>query len=366
MKTTQRSRFRDVLLLCAGVITLGAVGGMVLRVAAIARFWDFQVFYESASAALRGVSFYTTYGPEHLPYWYFPWLAWFFIPLALLPFAAAKTIYLAVSLASAGLVVMALGRHFNPHLPLAQQLMILAMSLFMSMLLFIAGQMDFILVGVITALILLLYAHKPFAAGLLFPILLFKPHVLAVFLPFVLLRGGRAFRLTAIGSTIFLGAIAFFVTPSWPTEMLRMVQEYGGRSDNYWNFITLAQLLGSQENWSGTANLPLTVTLLLSGLAVCWRFRRLPLVPFLALTLAASMLCAPRAYTYNLPVLMPPLLWITVNRPIWGTLLWLAAAGTALASNWSTGSYLIVMVVFGLAILEATRMPMKTGTLESA
>jgi hypothetical protein len=364
MKAARRFGLKGILSLCAAAISLGAVGGMVLRVATSLGFWDFEVFHSSASAALHGANFYVTYGTEHLPFWYFPWLAWFFIPLAVFPYPIAKVIYLALSLVSAGLVVRLLGRHFNPRLSLAMQLFILSMSLLMSMLLFIAGQMDYILVGVITAVILLLDRRKPVAAGLLFPILLIKPHVLAVFLPFLLLRGGRQFRLAAAASVGFLSVIAFILIPNWPSEMARMLMQYGGRSDNYWNFITLPQLLGSQENWSGTANLPVTIGLLLLGLLVSWRFRRLPLVPFLALTLAASMLGAPRAYTYNLPILIPPMLWISVNRPLWGTLLWLCAGAGALAFNWSTGSYVIVMAVFALTVLEARRMKLESERTE--
>jgi hypothetical protein len=319
-------------------------------------FWDFNVFYSSARSALQGLNFYATYGAERLPYWYFPWLAWFYIPFAVLPYSIAKALYLACSLASAGLVIQVLGRYFNPRLSLALQLFITAMSLLMSMLLFIAGQMDFILVAAITAMILLLDRGKAWVAGALFPILLFKPHLVTVFLVFALFRGGRAFRLAALGSTAILGAGAFILVPNWPAEMARMLSEYGGRSDNYWNFMTLPQLLGSPENWSGTANLPVTVGLFLIGLLVSWKFRQLPLVPFLALTLSASMLCAPRAYTYNLPVLIPPMLWISVNRRLWGTLLWLASGFVAMASNWSTGGYLIVMAVFVMAVLEARRM----------
>jgi hypothetical protein len=355
MKASTQYGAREILFLCFAAVSLGAVVGMVLRVSASLGFWDFNVFYSSAAAALHGSNFYTTYGAENLPYWYFPWLAWFFTPLALLPYPIAKILYLGLTLISAAAVVWVLSMHFNPRTSLALQLFILSMSLLMTMLLFIAGQMDFILAGVITATMLLLRGNRPIAAGLLFPILLFKPHVLGVFLPFLFLRGGRRYRITVLTSLVVLSIAAFLAIPNWPGEMIRMLRTYGGRADNYWNFITLPQLLGSQENWSGTAHLPVSLGLFVIGLLIAWRFRRLPLVPFLALTLAASMLCAPRAYTYNLPILMPPMIWISANRPLWGTLLWLGAGIAALASNWSTGAYLIVTVVFILAILEARR-----------
>src|SRR5512142_3249343 len=62
----------------------------VLYTISPSEFWDFNVFYSSAQAALRGQSIYQVYGQFDLPYWYFPWVAWFFIPLAILPFEIAK------------------------------------------------------------------------------------------------------------------------------------------------------------------------------------------------------------------------------------------------------------------------------------
>jgi hypothetical protein len=356
LKLPTNARLNSFLYLGGASVSLAAVCALLYLAVRINGFWDFNVFYSSARSALQGLNFYATYGAERLPYWYFPWLAWFYIPFALLPYSIAKALYLICSLASAGIVIHVLGRFFHPRLTLALQLFITAMSLLMSMLLFIAGQMDFILLAVVTAVILLLDRGKPWLSGAFFPVLLFKPHLVTVFLVFALWRGGRAFRLAALLSTAILAAVAFILLPNWPAEMARMLSQYGGRSDNYWNFITLPQLLGSQENWSGTANLPVTLGLFALGLLVCWRFRRLPIVPFLAMTLSASMLCAPRAYTYNLPLLIPPMLWISVNRRLWGPLLWLIGGVVAMASNWSTGAYLIVVLVFALAALEARRM----------
>jgi hypothetical protein len=266
--------------------------------------------------------------------------------------------YLLGTALGAALVIRNLGRRFNPRVTLAMQLFSAAMAIFMSMLLFIAGQMDFMLVAVAAGTMILLEDRKPAIAGLLFPILLFKPHLLSLFLPFLFIRGGSRFAATAIGSFAALAGLAFVVVPGWPGEMTRMLTTYGTRADNFWNFMTLPQLLGLRENWSGTANLPITSLLWALGAGVAWRYRRLPTLPLLALTLASSMLCAPRAYSYNLPLLIPPMLWVAAKPPMKGAVMWLGAgvAGmAALVVNVSAGAYLIVVAVFVMAVLEAGR-----------
>jgi hypothetical protein len=363
-------RKRNVLLLGAAAASLAAAVSVAFLFAVTQGFWDFDVFYSSGQHVLHGTSFYRTFGDTELPYWYFPWLAWFFTPLAALPHSSAKAMYLLGTALGAAFVIRNLGRRFNPRVTPAMQLFSAAMAIFMSMLLFIAGQMDFILVAVAAGAMILLEDRKPAIAGLLFPILLFKPHLLSVFLPFLFIRGGSWFAATAIGSFAALASLAFVIVPSWPGEMTRMLTTYGTRVDNLWNFMTLPQLLGLRENWSGTANLPITALLWAIGAGVAWRYRRLPTLPLLALTLAASMFCAPRAYSYNLPLLIPPMLWVAAKPPLRAAVMWLGAgmAGmTALVVGVSAGAYLIVMAVFVLAVLEARRMDVASeGSVQAA
>ncbi len=54
---------------------------------------DFDVFYGAASAALAGKSIYIIVGQYHLPFWYPPWTAWFYVPYAIWPKHTALLLY---------------------------------------------------------------------------------------------------------------------------------------------------------------------------------------------------------------------------------------------------------------------------------
>ncbi|MBK8419303.1 MAG: DUF2029 domain-containing protein [Anaerolineales bacterium] len=225
-----------------------------------------------------------------------------------------KIIYTCVTFISILFIIYSTSRHFNNQISFASQMLIAAMAMLMCWLLFRAGQVDFILAAIIIAAIFLMDKKQNFQAGLLFPIFLFKPHLLIIFIPFAILRGGKSFLISASLSVLMLSLIAFIQIPNWPHEMIRMLNASGLRTDNLWGFTTLSELIGREENWSGTANLPITIILLFLTTIIVWKNRYLPTAPFLALTLSASMLCAPRAYSYNFPFLIPALTWVTSEK----------------------------------------------------
>lgn len=320
-------------------------------------FLDFHVFYSSAQMALQGNNIYRTYSLIRLPYWYFPWVSWFFIPLTVFPFEIAKIIYILITFLSIFFIIHFTGRYFNQQLSFANQTLITSMSMLMCWLLFRVGQMDFILAALITATIFLIDKKQNFQAGLFFPIFLFKPHLLIVFIPFAILRGGKRFLISAAISMLIITVVAFILIPNWPVEMMRMLNESGRRTDNNrWGFTTFAALIGREENWSGTGNLPITIILILLAYFIIWKNQHLPTVPFLAYALSVSLLCAPRAYSYNFPFLIPSLLWLSAEKTAITTLLWLSVGIIALATNFSTEAYLIVMATCLLSFLKARKL----------
>lgn len=320
-------------------------------------FWDFNVFYSSAQTALRGENIYRTYGQNDFPYWYFPWVSWLFIPLVIFPFQTAKIVHIFITLVSVFFVVHSLGRYFNAQLSFAKETFIMAMSLLMCWLLFRVGQVDFILIAIITAAIFLIDKKKNVQAGFLFPIFLFKPHLVVLFLPFVFLKGGKKFFFSATISVLFLSLAAFVFMPNWPSDMLSMLAHNGQRVDNSkWDFTTFAEFIGRAENWSGTANIPITIILILLSFIVLWKSRHLPTVSFLAFTLLASVLCAPRAYSYNFPFLLPALLWLSVEKTNQTILFWAGIGVLSVLTGFSTGAYLIVVLTFLLAIWKSHKV----------
>lgn len=351
-----KTGIKQILYISFSISSLLLVFWFILYTMIYSELWDFNVFYSSAQVALQGENIYRTYGNFHLPYWYFPWVSWFFIPLTFFSFETAKIIYTLITFLSAFIIINIFGRYFNAHLSIANQMLIAAMSFLMCWLLFRVGQIDFILAALITATIFLIDKKKNIQAGLLFPIFLFKPHLLIIFIPFAILRGGKKFVLTASLSLLLVSLVAFILIPNWPTEMLRMLNESGQRTDNNWGFTTFSALIGREENWSGTENLPITIIMMLLAFITVWKNQHLPTIPLLALALSASLLCAPRAYSYNFPFLIPALLWLSVEKTAPTALLWISLGILSFAANFSTGAYLIVIATFALSFLKAHKL----------
>lgn len=328
---------------------------------------DFRVFYDSAKAALNGRTIYSTYGPINLPYWYFPWLAWFYIPLAFFSREIAYAIYITVSLLCALFSVYFLAMKMAPQTNLSQRIFALCMSLLLCWLLFRVGQMDFILLALAVLTISLIETQRPFLASLSTPVLLFKPHLFLLFFPYAALKGGRRFFASASLLTLVLVIISFILVPDWPSRMVQLLGASGQRTDNNWNFTTLPTLLGSQENWSGTANVPFTVALILAGLVALWMIRSLDTFPFLSLALAGSLFCAPRAYSYNFPLLIPAMIWLSadLSKPLF-LLFWSAAGIVPFLFRFSTGTYIIVLAVFIMGIIKALVQQKATNASELA
>lgn len=321
--------------------------------------WDLNVFYSSAQTALHGGNIYQVYGSLHLPYWYFPWVAWLFIPLALFSFNTAKVLYIILTICSLVFIQFAVLNSLSIKFNLYFQAFFIAISAWMCWLLFHVGQIDFLLAGITVICILLIAKKKYLTAGFLFPLLLVKPHLLTIFIPYTFLRGGKKYFLTAILSLSIMLAISFFIQPTWLKDMIHILQSNGGRTDNYWDFTILSEFIGLQENWSGTNNLFLFFAQFIIANFILWKNRHLQVLPFLSLALTASLFCAPRAYSYNFPFLIPSLLWLSDNKPINVVLLWALIGIVSLATQFSTGSYLIVLGIFALSVTKANHFSYK-------
>jgi len=343
---------QTALLTSASLLGIAYIGITLLK----SEGYDFDVFFFSARNVIQGQSVYDIYGPIQLPYWYFPWLAWFFTPLALFSWNIAYVIYMAISVLCAGIVINILYQKMAPHTSLSERLLAFSMSLTLCWLLFRVGQMDFILLAVAVLMIQLVDTSRSHLAGLFVPILLFKPHLFLLFFVYLALKGGKPLIVSTAVVTILFIIISFVFTPDWHLQMLDMLKNSGQRTDHSdFNFTTLPNLLGSQENWSGTANLPLTVLLIIAGFLMIWNFKSLEIFPCLSLTLAGSLFCAPRAYAYNFPLLIPVMIWLSAGLPRGRFILfWIIVGLAPILLGYSTPSYLIVLAVFTAGIYKAS------------
>lgn len=313
---------------------------------------DFDVFYYAAKAALNGETIYIIVGQYNLPFWYFPWTAWFFIPFALFPHNIGLMLYQGTSILCAVFSVNYLTRYYNPDFKFLDKVLILSLLVPMSLLVMIVGQMEYIFLALILITIHSIEHKRDLLAGIIFPFLWTKPHLLIIFTLFAFWRSGwRTFAVSAIFSMLML-LIQTAIRPGWHLEMLNLLRIGQQRIDGL-EFSTFPSLLGFQENWVGTGNLPFTALLIVIAFLVVWKFRSLPTTPLLSLALTASIFCAPRAYAYDLPLLIPSMIWLTARefRPkLW---IWFVATLLPLATTFTSSSYLVVLFIFVLGIWKA-------------
>lgn len=313
---------------------------------------DFDVFYGAAQAALASQPIHVISGEYNLPFWYPPWIAWSFIPLALFTRTAALVLYQIISLACGLGVIHFLSRYYNPRIRLPDEAFMVAMTIPLSFQVLMVGQMEYIFLGVAVAIMLAAEHKKHLLVALLFPFLLAKPHLVLLFSACLFWRTGKKSLLYSLALIAFMLVVATVLRPEWPTEWLRVLRESGVRTDGL-QFTTLAALLGRQENWLGSENLPISLGLMIMGLICLWKVRALPLVPLLSLALALSLLGAPRAYAYDLTLLIPALIWFTAamfRRRCW---LWILAGVGPLLAAYGSPSYLVTLGVCGLGAWKA-------------
>lgn len=312
---------------------------------------DFRVFYGAGMAAVTGNPIHTVYGVYMNPFWYFPWLAWIFIPFTALTLSQAWFVYVILCCLLLWGVLSYFSNTFHVTRQNADKIFIYSAALLLCMMLFNFGQINIIVLGLATLVIILLERGKNLTAGVVLPLVLLKPHLLIVFVVACLVKGGkRTFIGAAISSLVMFG-IEFLLDPNWLNNLLKLFA-YGSRRTEklYWGHTTLPRLLGFQENYVGTANIPVIALMILLGVLLIWKFRNLPPSQLIAFSLTASLFSAPRAFGYDLILLFPAMLLLSENFN-WKTILcWLLAVSIAFAYNFSTGVYILTLLVFGLSI----------------
>jgi len=327
---------------------------------------DFPVFYGSGWNAIHGLTIYTYYGYYHLPFWYFPWTSWIFIPLAVFSKQVAWTLFFMLGVVVAFLSIILLTSQYGKFSWL-DRLFMFSLMVWISWLAFRVGQISFLILAAVVLLIFFIQKERSFLAGLLIPILLIKPHLFIIFIPVLLWLGGKKTLVAGTMITLVLLGIGFLVTPNWPSQMLNLLLAGTHRveSDPFWNFSTLPTMLGLSQNYTGTANLPIIVIqVLIASLAVI-RFHHLPKAALLALALAASLFCAPRSYAYDLALLIPAMVWLSEKWSFKTAMVWITCAIIVVVSHYSTYSYLVTLLVFLLGIYHAFQVERQNGSHRS-
>ncbi len=327
---------------------------------------DFPVFYGAAQNALHGVSIYTSYSIHNFPFWYFPWVSWIFIPLAIFSYNVAWIIYLVVGFSIAFLSVNALANHFK-RFGVFDRLFMFTMLIWMSWQAYRVGQLSYLLLGAVALTLFLVEKKRFILVGLCMPLLLIKPHLFIIFIPLALWLGGKKTLIASALITFVLLGIETLITPDWIQQMIHLLMAGTQRYDAspFWDFSTLATLLGFPQNYAGTGNLPFTLALAAIGALVVIRFRSLPKIPLMSLALAASLFCAPRTYAYDLVLLIPAMIWLSEKWSFRTALLWLVCAAIPFVSHFSSGSYLVTLIVFTLSIAKAYKVEKESGIVRT-
>jgi len=312
---------------------------------------DFRVFYGAAMAAVRGKPIYALYGIYMMPFWYFPWVAWLYTPLTFLTFSQAWYAYVIICCGLLWGILTYYSNLFNVTKRLLDKIFIYSISLLLCMMLFNFGQTNIVVLGLAALIVMFLEQKNYFPAGVILPVALIKPHLLIIFVVACLLKGGKTTFMGAGISSLVMFGIEFLLDPTWLNDFLKLFSYGSQRNEKlYWGHTTLPSLLGFQENFVGTANIPLIALLILLGVLVIWKFRRIPPSQLIALSLTASLVCAPRAFGYDLIFLLPAMLLLSENFN-WKTFaFWILAVIIPFAYNFSTGSYILTLLVFGMSI----------------
>lgn len=333
--------------------------GLLIYYAKLSDWHDFDVFYSAAKAALQGESIYITVGKYNLPFWYFPWTAWFFIPFAIWSYSFSLFLYKLFTLMCSISVIWKLSGYYRPHIKFLDILLIISLAIPMSLQLIQVGQMDYILLWLIVIIIFLIDQKKDILAGLLIPFIWIKPHLLIVFTFLSFFKSGYRTIIVSVVLTTAMFILETIISPTWYFEMLSLLKIGSQRIDGL-KFTTFPSLLGFQENWVGTANLPFTILLIVFALIATWRLRNLPTVSLLTVALTASVFCAPRAYAYDLPLLIPGIIWLSYPDFKKNSWIWFVAAFTPLFSNFESSSYLVTLLVFLMSLYKANQLLYKT------
>lgn len=316
---------------------------------------DFDVFYNAASASLAGKSMYIIVGKHNLPFWYPPWTGWLFILFAIFPKNVGLFLYQGISLLGAIFIVYFLVIHHQPTFKQKHFLIIYALLVPLSLQLISVGQMDYIFLLLIMLIIWGAEKKNDILVGLLYPFLLTKPHLVIPFSLYLFYRTGRKALTISVLFTTCMLITATLLYPNWYKEMFNQLLHSGIRTDGL-AFMTLPGMLGRQENWIGTGNLPITLFLIISVTTLLWKFRSLPVLPFLSVTLVASLFCAPRAYAYDLPLIIPALIWLTANNFSKSWWIWATASLLPVMVSFSSHTFLVVIFILALCIYQLFKL----------
>jgi hypothetical protein len=249
-----------------------------------------------------------------VPYYNLPWLALACAPLSLVPLAVGKVVW--GFLGSLGLVTSGwLLTGVAPSLS-RQGMVAICIAFPLSLLANWMGQLSPLVLLLMVASWRLTEAGYDHLAGSLLAIGTFKPQLVVLLIPVLLLRSARAGRWGVVVGFVATAAalclVSFAFLPSWPSEFLWAVRNLPviatarpAVAVTWWTLLRASGLSG----WplvAAYATIALPMGLLIARSA--WRAQR-PVLDLLAWGLLAAFFVATYAQIYDFPVLLPAFFW---------------------------------------------------------
>lgn len=259
----------------------------ILILAAVYQFWvrkdmsDFGMYYRAGERIISGETLYRE-SDGHLKYYYSPTSALFFAVFSHVPYEWAKLLwYILQFLFLAGVFFLSLRILPSPEKNAAS----VCLWAFFILLKFLGrevelGQMNLLILFVLTLMLYFLLEKREVASGLLLaPSLFFKPYAL-VFLPYFLIK--KKYRAVCVGLSVFLVGLilpALFygfrgnliVLKEWTFSLSHSAPSHFSGYDNasLYGFLSKA----FPADWSKGVVTVLILVFLLLALALLWMIR---------------------------------------------------------------------------------------------
>jgi hypothetical protein len=318
------------------------------------RLIDFSAFYGAAKNILNGLSpyniYYTFYGSSSFqsPLW----VGWFFIPFTLFPIDRAFILFGVLNLLIILICLIIVITWQSSRISPLFFIYLLCDTLVLSYDTIRFGQVTIIQLVAVILMIFALQVERPFIAGLLLPLVIIKPHLVIFFLYAAFRRGGRRMLLASLGSILLLILTAVSVQPTWITEMFRLIVYGQQNSSMEWNkFVTITGLF-SLPPWLGLLVLLLFLPFFFW---LDYQFKSVETKIWLPIALVLSLAITPYAFSYDLPLLLPALVWLCVPWSGRSIILLLFVSLIVIKFSFSGISYIAVLLVALFSIQKVIR-----------
>lgn len=309
--------------------------GLVLAVVSFLWFGvDFRGYYAAARVLLAGGNPYdydlvsrellaVTGEMGNNPYYYPPWFAWLFVPLAYLPFSFARAIWMAINFVIWNIGIWQLGYIIGYPTPGWRRYALFALSTFsLAWITWRYEQAGILVLGLLVALIFSVQTQKWVWAGIWLALLLIKPNITLLVVAGAslwLLRRGRWRSVLAMAVTlIVLLLVSTIITPDWyqPFSEDGFGQGLTRALDGPDRVVAL-RINTTFLDWLRVFGLPLESRIVIYGVAICIGggiffgtiYRTESILKLVSVLLLLSYALTPYALQYDYPPLVIVLFW---------------------------------------------------------